>query len=194
MRYEIHGRSGTGAPVPVPATEPRALHDRVRPAAPTPKAGPTTGASSPPARPPWKPTWCLKWQLSDVVYRQLLTDAAGANGKQTPGPGGHRGATMTSSAADLNPHDGTSDQPAGPATLRRAQAASTPDAASIAVLKGRRAPRCQREGLRPTNDVDPDQRRPTLTRARPRPSTTTTGAPVEGSHVRTSRLTESMLR
>ena len=42
----------------------------------------------------------LKRRLSDVVYRQMLADA-----KQIEtSPGGHTGATLTSSAADPNPH------------------------------------------------------------------------------------------
>ena len=48
-----------------------------------------------------------KRRLSDVVYRQMMTDA---NRLQT-GPGGHAGATLTSSAADLNPMIDTSDKP-----------------------------------------------------------------------------------
>jgi transposase len=55
---------------------------------------------------------CLKRRISDAIYRQLLADAqvAGAS------PGGQRGATQESSAADLPPHIDTSDQPLpGPA-------------------------------------------------------------------------------
>ncbi|MAQ14284.1 MAG: IS110 family transposase [Sandaracinus sp.] len=65
---------------------------------------------------------CLKRRLSDVLYRQLVADAARAD--QEPGgadPGGHHGATLQSSAADSHPHIDTSDQPLpGPAepTLR----------------------------------------------------------------------------
>ncbi len=43
---------------------------------------------------------CLKRRLSDVVYRQLIRDAARLGGA---GPGGHSGATPTSSAASSNP-------------------------------------------------------------------------------------------
>ncbi len=65
---------------------------------------------------------CLKRRISDAIYRQLLDDAQRDAGK-TPGtgPGGHCGATLQSSAADLPPHIDTSDQPLpGPAqkTLR----------------------------------------------------------------------------
>ena len=60
---------------------------------------------------------CLKRRLSDVVFRTMLDDtAAHATGSGT-GPGGHRGATLTSSAAGSHPHTGTSDQSLpGPAT------------------------------------------------------------------------------
>jgi transposase len=64
---------------------------------------------------------CLKRRLSDVVYRQLVTDAkvraAVADGT---GPGGHSGATLSSSATDLTPDIGSSDKPQpgpAPATL-----------------------------------------------------------------------------
>jgi len=60
---------------------------------------------------------CLKRRISDALYRQLLVDARAA--EQTTagtGPGGHCGATLTSSAVDLPPHIDTSDQPLpGPA-------------------------------------------------------------------------------
>lgn len=42
---------------------------------------------------------CLKRRLSDVVYRQLIHDAA----KRGAGPGGQPGATQISSAASSNP-------------------------------------------------------------------------------------------
>jgi transposase len=63
---------------------------------------------------------CLKRRISDALYRQLLADARAANA----GPGGHCGASLTSSAVDLPPHIDTSDQPLpGPAepTLQRAR-------------------------------------------------------------------------
>ena len=57
---------------------------------------------------------CLRRRLSDVVYRQLVADAA-AKAKEA-GPGGHSGATLISSAADLTPAAGSSDKPLpGPA-------------------------------------------------------------------------------
>ena len=57
---------------------------------------------------------CLKRRLSDVLYRQLIAEAAPA--QQTPGssmetgPGGHVGAATKSSAAGLNPTAGSSDK------------------------------------------------------------------------------------
>ena len=65
---------------------------------------------------------CLKRRLSDVVYRQLIADAGLTQQPEEAGPGGHCGATLQSSAADLHPLIDTSDQPLpGPAkpTLRR---------------------------------------------------------------------------
>ena len=50
---------------------------------------------------------CLKRRLSDVVYRQLLTDSQPNDPAVRAGPGGHSGATLPSSAADLTPHIGT---------------------------------------------------------------------------------------
>ena len=50
---------------------------------------------------------CLKRRLSDVVYRQLLRDAATRAGA---GPAGHTGATQASSAAGSHPYTSTSDQ------------------------------------------------------------------------------------
>jgi transposase len=60
---------------------------------------------------------CLKRRISDAVYRQLLADArAAGQATEETGPGGHCGATLTSSAVDLPPHIDTSDQPLpGPA-------------------------------------------------------------------------------
>ena len=56
---------------------------------------------------------CLKRRISDAIYRRLLADAHQAPGT---GPGGHCGASLTSSAVDLPPHIDTSDQPLpGPA-------------------------------------------------------------------------------
>ncbi len=62
---------------------------------------------------------CLKRRISDAIYRQLLADAHAADpAAALTGPGGHCGATLTSSAVDLPPHIDTSDQPLpGPAPL-----------------------------------------------------------------------------
>src|SRR5215469_3702482 len=63
---------------------------------------------------------CLKRRLSDIVYRTMLGDviASGAT-KPGTGPGGHRGASLTSSAAGSQPHTGTSDQSLpGPVTTK----------------------------------------------------------------------------
>jgi transposase len=75
---------------------------------------------------------CLKRRISDAVYRQLVADAHAA---EETGPGGHCGATLESSAADLPPHIDTSDQPLpGPAepTLLPPQRRQNPHAASAA--------------------------------------------------------------
>ena len=63
---------------------------------------------------------CLKRRISDAVYRQLVADAQHKTVTSVErigaGPGGHCGATLQSSAADLPPHIDTSDQPLpGPA-------------------------------------------------------------------------------
>jgi transposase len=55
---------------------------------------------------------CLKRRLSDIVYRQMLADAAAA----ATGPGGHSGTTLQSSVTGLTPAAGSSDKPLpGPA-------------------------------------------------------------------------------
>ena len=55
---------------------------------------------------------CLKRRISDAVYRQLVTDAT-TRQEQVVAAGrvGHPGASLASSAADLPPDIGTSDQP-----------------------------------------------------------------------------------
>src|SRR5690606_29285871 len=60
---------------------------------------------------------CLKRRISDAIYRQLVADAdAARQAEMEAGPGGHRGATLTFSAAGSHPHTGTSNQPLpGPA-------------------------------------------------------------------------------
>ena len=109
---------------------------------------------------------CLRRRLSDVVYRQLIADMRAAI--QT-GPGGHSGATLSSSAADLPPDIGTSDQPLpgpAPVTLLPSAATRTTLRPGAAATSRRRAggvnmQRPQRASAR-TNDVDADQRRRTL--------------------------------
>jgi transposase len=57
----------------------------------------------------------LRRRISDAVYRQLAADARERAARQA-GPGGHSWASVTSSAADLAPVIGSSDQPLpGPA-------------------------------------------------------------------------------
>jgi transposase len=86
---------------------------------------------------------CLKRKISDAVYRQLLADArAAATTSDEADPGGHSGATLTSSAVDLPPHIDTSDQPLpGPArpTLPGARTHTNPRAASAPRQSRRRA-------------------------------------------------------
>jgi transposase len=48
----------------------------------------------------------LKRRLSDIVYRRMVADAK----RLRTGPGGHVGATLQSSAADLNPKVNTSEK------------------------------------------------------------------------------------
>jgi transposase len=84
---------------------------------------------------------CLRRRLSDVVYRQLAADAAARIPLQA-GPGGHSGATLLSSAADLNPVIGSSDQPLpGPAlpTLPPPPAARKPAGPGTGATPRRRA-------------------------------------------------------
>jgi transposase len=65
---------------------------------------------------------CLRRQLSDVVYRQMVADAA----RKNAGPGGHSGASVSSSAADLTPDIGSSEKPLpGPAHQTLPPAATT---------------------------------------------------------------------
>lgn len=76
---------------------------------------------------------CLKRRISDTVYRQLLDDSATALGAS---PGGQCGASQESSAADLTPRIGTSDQPLPDPRPRRYAATSRPRKSQV------------REGLR----------------------------------------------
>jgi transposase len=74
---------------------------------------------------------CLKRRISDAIYRQLVADAAAAKTEGIgAGPGGHRGATLQSSAAGSHPPTGTSDQPLpgpAPTTLRPTPALRQPE-------------------------------------------------------------------
>ena len=85
---------------------------------------------------------CLKRRISDAVYRQLLADAKTVHAAGSDaGPGGHRGATLHSSAAGSHPHTGTSDQPLpGPAqpTLPATKPHANPCAASAPAHTRRR--------------------------------------------------------
>jgi hypothetical protein len=109
---------------------------------------------------------CLKRRLSDVVYRQLVADAkAPAATLEETGPGGHSGATLSSSATDLTPDIGSSDKPQpGPAPEHVTQPGADSedlrfeDSRHIATTRRR----CQRGAPHRTNDVDTDQRRRTL--------------------------------
>ena len=59
---------------------------------------------------------CLKRRLSDIVYRAMLDDYVAT---KAIGPGGHRGATLKSSAAGSHPHTDTSDKSLpGPITTK----------------------------------------------------------------------------
>ena len=85
---------------------------------------------------------CLKRRLSDAVYRQLRADSQPNDPAVEAGPGGHGGATLTSSAADLTPHIGTSDQPQpepAPPTLPGPQPTRHPSAVSLAAPPRRHA-------------------------------------------------------
>ena len=84
---------------------------------------------------------CLRRRLSDVVYRQLVADAATANKacQDEAGPGGHSGATLTSSAADLTPVIGSSDKPLpGPASANLPASTASPNPHRARAAPGRR--------------------------------------------------------
>ena len=68
---------------------------------------------------------CLKRRISDAVYRQLLDDDP-ATATAGASPGGHCGASLTSSAADSPPLIGTSDQPLPDPRPRRYAATPPP--------------------------------------------------------------------
>src|SRR5215475_3878103 len=84
---------------------------------------------------------CLRRRLSDVVYRQLAHDAA-VRALREAGPGGHSGASVSSSAADLTPDIGSSDKPLpGPAqpTLPPTAAATNPSGPGAGATTRQRA-------------------------------------------------------
>ncbi|MFX0539618.1 transposase [Ornithinimicrobium sp. Y1847] len=89
-------------------TEGRAYYDRKVAAGKTPNAA----------------MRCLKRRLSDIVYRTMLNDIITTAGT---GPGGHRGASLSSSAAGSQPHTDTSDQSLpGPVTHHHKAPLKTP--------------------------------------------------------------------
>jgi transposase len=84
---------------------------------------------------------CLRRRLSDVVYRQLVADAA-SRGLEQAGPGGHPGTTLKSSAADLTPDIGSSDKPLpgpAPSTLPPPVPARNPAGPGTGAIPRRRA-------------------------------------------------------
>src|SRR3954454_3717754 len=120
---------------------------------------------------------CLKRRLSDMVYRQLVADpkpiadaaAVAAADDADAGPGGHSGASLTSSAADLHtPVIGSSDQPqpepAPPKLPATPQALGSPAPAPARRSRQDGAPRW-------TNDLDGDKHRRTLRAAENEPLT-----------------------
>jgi len=114
---------------------------------------------------PMEATRSLKRRLSDIVYRQMITDARAV----ATGPGGHLGAATGSSAAGFNPSTGASEKSLpGPATTD-----PTPAPASPAIRSPRRSrhPGQRRPAAavkRPLLDRGED--RSTLTRRGRRPS------------------------
>jgi transposase len=78
---------------------------------------------------------CLKRRLSDVVYRQLLHDATTPEDRRQAGPGGHSGATLKSSAADLPPVIGTSEQPLPGPARPTLPAAPTPAKSTVPFVR-----------------------------------------------------------
>ncbi len=105
---------------------------------------------------------CLRRRLSDVVYRQLVTDAAAQHTTtdDQAGPGGHPGTpTNLSSVADPTPTAGSSDTPQpgpAPATLPPTQPPASPAAAPRA-----RAPEASTWSA-PPDGLTPTKRRRTL--------------------------------
>jgi len=107
----------------------------------TPPAGPATGGNCSSPKLPWKPCAACAGACPGVACRQLVADAM-SRGLEQAGPGGHSGTTLKSSAADLTPDIGSSDQPLpGPAplTLPPAVPARNPAGPGTAATPRRRA-------------------------------------------------------
>ena len=107
---------------------------------------------------------CMRRRLSDAVYRQLVADA---QPQSSTGPGGHPGASLTSSAAGLSPDTGPSDQPLpGPAHPTLPPPGHAPKAMAPAGATPRRRARgvnverpTGRPTLTPTSAAAPSNRR-----------------------------------
>ena len=99
---------------------------------------------------------CLKRRISDAIYRQLVTDARVVHLEgMDAGPGGHRGASLISSAAGSNPHTSASDQPLpGPAPT------TLPAAAAHRKTSPARLPAARADAPEPSTwSAPPDERR-----------------------------------
>jgi len=116
---------------------------------------------------------CPRRRLSDVVYRQLVTDAAArtdsaravSDRADQADPGGHSGTTLQSSVTDLTPHIGSSDKPLpGPAPVRLPVSKPAENHRDPGASRPPAPPRRRRQRGAPhrTNDVDADQRRRTI--------------------------------
>jgi hypothetical protein len=108
-------------PVPrrEPPAEPRAVHGRHRRLRNDTPGRACYRRKLAGGKTPMEAMRCLRRRLSDVACRQLVADAATrAPVTEKAGPGGHSGTILKSSAADLTPDVGSSDQPLpGPAPL-----------------------------------------------------------------------------
>jgi hypothetical protein len=155
-----------------PPPQPRHLHRRDRPAAPRHRRPRLLPAQTRRREDPMEAMRCLRRRLPDAVYRQLVADA---QPQSSTGPGGHPGASLTSSAAGLVP----GHRHFGSATSRTAHPTLPHQACPTGHGPRRRhttaaRPRWQRAAPHRTNDVDTGQRRRTLKPAGPCPLTTPT--------------------
>ena len=103
---------------------------------------------------------CLRRRLSDVVYRQLLTDATAAGAGDGAGPGGHSGATLSSSAAGPTPTADSSDKPLPEPAATTLPNTRSPCPTPSGLGTGHHAPTFGRRQLgapHRTNEVDADQ-------------------------------------